>query len=239
MVEMVRHHLRKHKYKIAVGVPMVFLLASSLSLVRDPEEMCIVPSDNRYVEVGEQVTLEVIADADTPINVLSATIVTPPSMTIQNISREESIIDLWSDEPVATADGKVHFSGGIIRDTGFLGRGLVLTLTVVPTEAGEAKIFFEDTTMLAHDGTGTEVTCSENPIVLSVRPESFPNPDVNGDKHVNLFDFGVVSARLFMAYNRSYDLNLDGKITIADIGVLISNISSGSRLGSLALLWSQ
>ena len=51
-----------------------------------------------------------------------------------------------------------------------------------------------------------------------------PNPDVNGDKSVNLFDFGIVSARLFMVYERPYDLNLDGKITIADIGILIANI---------------
>ena len=238
MIAMVRHHLKKHKYKIAVGVPMVFLLASSLSLIRNPEEMCIVPSDNRYVEVGEQVTLEVIADADTPINVVSATIVTPPqAITIQDISKEESVITLWSEEPIASDDGKVHFSGGIVRDTGFLGRGLILTVT--PTEAGEANIYFEDTKMLAHDGTGMEVACSENPIVLSVRPKSFPNPDVNGDQHVNIFDFGVISARLFMSYDRSYDLNLDGKITIADIGVLISNISSGSKLGSLAILWNK
>lgn len=237
MIEMVHHQLKKHTYKIAVGVPMVFLIASSLSLVRDTEEMCIVPTDNRYVEVGETVTLQVFADSDVPVNVIGATIVVPPeSVTIKDVSRDNSIIDLWSEEPIVSGSSTVHFSGGIVQKSGFVGNGLVLTITVEPTQEGEARIYFEDTKMLAHDGTGMEITCSDNPIVLSVRPKSHPSPDVNGDKRVNLFDFGIVSARLFMVYEKSYDLNLDGKITIADIGVLITNIGSGSKLGSLAIL---
>lgn len=217
---------------------MVFLLASSLSLIRNSEEMCIVPADNRYVEVGEVVTLQVLADANEPVNVISATIVAPEDfIAFKEVSRENSIVDLWSEEPTISTPSTVHFSGGIVQDGGFTGTGVVLTLVIEPLQEGEASIYFEDTKMLAHDGTGMDVGCSNNPVVLSIRPKSHPSPDVNGDKYVNLFDFGIVSARLFMSYERSYDLNLDGKITIADIGVLISNFSSGTRLGSLAIMW--
>jgi hypothetical protein len=238
MIEMVRHSLKKHKYKIALGVPMVFLLASSLSLVRDSEEMCIIPDDNRFVEVGETVTLHVIANADTPINVIGGTIHIPTDfVTLDTISREDSIIDLWTEEPVLGDDQILRFAGGVVNKTGFLGEGKVITLVLHPTQEGEATIAFADTHMLAHDGTGMEVTCANNPIILSIRPATYPSPDVNGDKQVNIFDFGIVSARLFMTYERPYDLNLDGLITMSDLGILISNLSGSSRLGSLAISW--
>lgn len=241
MFEMIHHRLKKHSYKIALGVPMIFLLASSLTLVRDSEEMCIVPDDNRYVEVGETVTLHVIANADEPVNVISATITYPTDLiTVEYVSRENSIVDLWSEEPsIEDGSGTVHFSGGIVSDDGFLGNGTVITLNTKPKAPGNATIEFADTKMLAHDGTGMEVACGSSPITLSIRPETYPSPDINGDKRVNLYDFGIVSARLFMAYQRPYDLNLDGKIDVGDIGVLLTNMKGTARLGSLAISWSR
>jgi hypothetical protein len=238
MMEMVRNRLKKHTYKIAFGVPFILLVASSLSLVRDKEEICIVPEDNRYVEVGETVTLQVIAEADEPINVIGATIAYPSThIEVESLSRENSVIDLWSEEPEIQPNGLIHFSGGILAEEGFIGNGTVLTLITRPIKEGTATIDFTETTMLAHDGTGKDVVCGNAPIILSIRPKSYPSPDVNGDKRVNLYDFGIVSARLFMGYERPYDLNLDGKITISDIAVLIRNFREGSSLGSLAISW--
>lgn len=240
MLAMVRHSLKKHKYKIALGVPMIFLLASSLSLVRDSEEMCIVPDDNRFVEVGETVTLHVLANADTPINVIGGNIHIPSDyVSLDEIVLKDSIIDLWTEEPKLGDDQTLRFAGGVINESGFLGEGNVLTLVIHPTHEGEAVLTFTDTHMLAHDGTGLDVTCNNNPITLSIRPATYPTPDVNGDNRVNIFDLGIVSARLFMSYERPYDLNLDGLITISDIGVLITNLSGNSKLSSLALSWMQ
>ncbi len=235
MYKITRHYLKKHKYKIALGVPMIFLLASSLSLIRDTEEMRIVSEDNSFVEVGETVTIHVIANADKPVNVIGATVNVPEELIeIVKVSRENSIIDLWSEEP-KIKDSSIHFSGGIVNETGFLGEGVVLTVILTPKQEGTANIYLKETSMLAHDGTGMPVTCDNKPITFTIRPESHPNPDVNGDKHVNIFDFGIISARLFMRYERSYDLNLDGKITLADIGVLISNMTTRTQLASLAI----
>ncbi len=239
MYKIVRHHLRQHKYKIALSVPMIFLVASSLSFIRDTEEMCIISEDTSFVEIGETVTLHVIANADEPVNVIGAVITAPEDLiTIENISRENSVIDLWSEEP-AIKDSSIHFSGGIVNKTGFLNEGIVLTITLLPIKEGTAVINFEETHMLAHDGTGMDVSCDNSPITLTIRPRSQPSPDVNGDKHVNIFDFGIVSVRLFMTYERAYDLNMDGKITIADIGVLVSNMTTKSQLASLAISWTK
>lgn len=235
---MLHERLKRHTYKIVVGVPMVVLLASSLSLIRDPEQMCVVPEDNRFVEVGEKVTLLVRTDADEPVNVFGGTVHVPRDMIeITGVSRERSLIDLWSEEPLVSEDGStVHFSGGVVSRDGFTGNGILLEINVVPLVPGEAEIRFDDVTMLAHDGTGREVDCSKGPITLSVRPVSYPSPDVNNDKQVNIFDFGIVSARLFMAYNDSYDLNQDGKINLSDIGIVLVHMTGAGKMGSLALL---
>ncbi|MBP9760550.1 MAG: hypothetical protein KBD24_04300 [Candidatus Pacebacteria bacterium] len=239
MLAMIRHHLQRHKYKVVVGVPIVVLIASSLSFMRSSEEMCVVPEDNRFVEVGETVTLHVIANSDEPVNVIGGTISIPTDLVqLESVSKKDSIIDLWSEEPTISENkASVRFSGGIVREGGFLGSGTVLTLVAHPLVEGKATLSFTDISMLAHDGTGMEVGCGQNPITLSIRPASHPSPDVNNDKAVNIFDFGLVSTRLFMTYNTLYDLNQDGKITLADIGIVVSNMGSGSRLGSVALLW--
>lgn len=221
---MILHRIKKNRVKIALAVPVIFLVASSLSLVRSSDEICLIPKNNTYVEIGETVTLQVTAKADEPINVISGSIVMPAShITIEDMSRENSIIDLWTQEPAILDESKIFFSGGIVNNSGFTGTGVVFEIVLKPTQEGTVEIFFEDSKMLAHDGTGFEVVCGNNPVTLSIRPKEHPTPDVNGDKSVNLFDFGIVSARLFMVYERPYDLNLDGKITIADIGVLIAN----------------
>jgi hypothetical protein len=240
IASMLHTHLKRHRYKVVVGLPIIVLLASSLSFMRSPEEICIVPEDNRFVAVGETVTLHVIADTEKPINVIGATIVLPEeSLSLESISREGSIIDLWSEEPVLTEDSRIHFSGGIINPSGFLGNGIVLTLVVRPRTEGHTTITFEEVHMLAHDGTGMEVACGNNPVTLSVRATEKPSPDLNEDNVVNIFDFGIISSRLFFTYKKEYDLNQDGKITLADIGIVISNMGTASKQGGLALLWSR
>ena len=232
-----RHHLKRHKYKVVVGVPMAILLASSLSIMRDPEEVCLVPDDTSYVEVGEEVTLHVVADASEPINVIGARVSIPGDyVEVLGVNRDGSVIDLWSEEPTV-GDGVLRFSGGILRDGGFIGNGIVLTITTRMLKEGNATITFDEVSMLAHDGTGRPVECGVNPMVLSIRPQEHPSPDVNGDKSVNLYDFGIVSARLFFGYSRLYDLNLDGRITLSDIGIIITNMGHGNgEQSSLALL---
>ena len=233
-----RHHLRRHKYKLVVSVPMAVLLASSLTLMRDPEEMCLVPEDNTYVEVGEVVTLHVLAEAEEPINVIGARISVPPDIVrITGVHKDDSIIDLWSEEPTITSGGEVYFSGGVLQENGFSGTGIVLTMTVQALAEGRASFSFDEATMLAHDGTGRDIGCGTNPLTLSVRPKAYPSPDVNDDKTVNLLDFGLVSARIFWSYQKSYDLNLDGKITLADLGIILTNLGGGTYgQSSLSLL---
>lgn len=207
-----------------VGLPMAVLLASSLALVRKPTEMSIVPNDNRFVAVGELVTLQVVAHAEEPINVIGASLKIPEeSLTVESVSKENSIITLWSEEPAYT-NGAVHFSGGILSPSGFVGSGIVLTVQVRPQRIGDVQVLLEDVHMLAHDGTGSEVTSDISPITLVVRDAAQPSPDVNNDKQVNIFDLGLITANIFLHYEPLYDLNHDGKVSLADIVLIFQAI---------------
>lgn len=238
MLTMVRHHLARHKYKLAVGVPVVVLLASSLSLARSSEEVCLVPEDNRFVEVGETVTVQVLLNAQTPINVVAGTVVAPSDMvTVEGIDTTDSVVDLWTQEPTIEDGSSVSFEGGIISENGFEGSGIVLSLVVRPTQPGKAQFLLENPQLLAHDGQGTDVACSAHPITLSIRETDYPSPDINGDKRVTISDLGLVSLRVFRTYERQYDLNLDGKISMSDLAILFSSVVEDTRLGSLAVLW--
>ena len=234
---MLRHQLRRHRYKVVVGVPMLVILASSLSFIQNSDEVCIMPEDTRFVEVGETVTLHLIARAEEPINVIGATVEVPEDMlVIRAIEYEDSLIDLWTEEPHTTDRHEVVFSGGVLRREGFVGEGNVLTIITEPLAEGIAIVHIRDVQMLAHDGTGRKVHCGANPVSLSIRATEAASPDLNGDGVVNFIDFSILSARLFMPYDARYDLNGDGKITLTDIGILIANMGSGITQSSLALL---
>jgi hypothetical protein len=236
---MIKHHLQRHKYKIVVGVPMAVLLASSLSLVRDPEQICLTSKDNRYVTVNESVTLEVTAYADQPINVISASLSYPQDLVrITSTSKKDSIVNLWSEEPAAQA-GSIHFSGGIVSPGGFSGTGTVLTLYVQPLQPGNATITFNEVHMLAHDGTGREVACAQHPVTLFIRETGTASPDVNHDTRVNIFDLGLLSANILLKYEPLYDLNNDGKVSLSDLVIIFSTMRRSSTLGSLVLFWDQ
>lgn len=237
MFAMIRHHLQRHTYKVAIGLPVVVLLASSLSFMRSTEQVCLVPEDNRYVEVGEEVILHVTAESDEPVNVLSGIIHVPTDMlTLEKVDIADSIITIWVEEPrITNTDGQIRFSGGIVDEDGFTGIGNIFSVTVRPKNTGTAIINFDEGTMLAHDGTGREVACTRGPITLSVRPASFSSPDVNNDGQVNIFDFSIVTTRIFMPYNPRYDLNSDGRVTFTDAGIVISNMGTSGALSGLAI----
>jgi hypothetical protein len=234
-MNMFYYHIKRHRYKIVAGVPIVVLVATSLSFSQSGYNLCVTPEETRYVTVGETVTLNLVAQADEPINVISTSVQIPTTLVdLLEFSKTNSVIDLWSDEP-RTENGLLRFSGGIVRTGGFVGQGTILTLTIRPHTEGVAKFEISDSRMYAHDGTGREVACSTNALTLWVRPEGNPSPDINADARVNMLDIGILSTHLFFRYNSAYDLNRDGVIDFADMQILFSHLKKSGALESLAL----
>ncbi len=229
------HMFTRHRFTL-LAVPLMVLVASTLSLVRSDQAIGLVCEDTRYVEAGEYFALDVVAESARPVNAISGTVVYPMDLvSFVESGTHDTIVDLWADTP-ASSSATLAFSGGIVSPNGFTGEGSVIHLTFRAEKEGTARFTIEDGHMLAHDGAGTEVLESVRPLTVIVRPTGSPTPDVNNDRRVNLVDVGLVSSRLFGSYETIYDLNRDGKITLADLSIIFAQFVSGSRLGSLVLL---
>lgn len=230
----------RHTYKLAVGLPVLILVASTLSLMRSDQAIGLVCEDTRYVEEGAYFALDVVAESASPINAVSGTVHYPTNfVSFVESGTDDTIIDLWTETPATTTEGSLKFSGGIVAPAGFSGEGSVIHMTFKALKVGTARFSIEDGHMLAHDGAGTEVLSAVRPITVIVRRAGTPSPDVNSDARVTLVDVGIVSARLFGSYETRYDLNRDGKITLADLSIIFAQFVNGSRLGSLVLAYTQ
>jgi len=140
------------------------------------------------------------------------------------ISRENSIINLWIQEPFfSVTSSAIEFSGGIQRqEGGFKGTGELISVSLTAAKPGIFRVNVPGATVLAHDGRGTDVTGKRTGTVLHIREKGRPTPDLNGDGTINLLDAGVFVFNLGRPYNSAYDLNQDSKVNWADFDILRS-----------------
>ena len=219
-----RHVIRRHKYKLAIGIPIVVLIASTIGFSSTADMLGFQPA-KRFLAVGATTTVSVTVSTKTPINAVGGTVVLPEELKLLDSSVDETIINLWTIEPKAQeGDTSIEFSGGIISPDGFVGDGTVLHFTVEALGPGTGEILFAEPEILAHDGRGTNVLQREQTLRFVIRPENEPSPDLNQDNRVSVVDVALVSRKLFGKYDRDYDLNLDGKVTLADIILLIQKL---------------
>ena len=217
--------------------------AATSSLTQAPVTLYMTPYDVGKFTLGDVKKIDVIVNAEVPINAIGTTIKFPPdSLEVLGFSKEKSFFDLWTEETAIHEDiGEVHFSGGTTRKGGLVGTGTVITLTVRAKKSGEEKMIFKDPHVYAADGEGSELETEsrslslvvENPpasTYVPVTSASAPEkplprtPDVNSDGIVNLIDVSIMIMRLVMPYDYHFDLNMDGAINIADISIVLSQV---------------
>src|SRR3989344_1537261 len=110
-------------------------------------------------EVGDRVSVRVVASSSTSLNAVSGTVSFPTSLfSVESVSKTGSIIDFWVTEPsVSKSSGTVKFEGVALG--GFNGSsGTVATIHLRATKAGSAKLAFQSGQILANDGAGTDIT---------------------------------------------------------------------------------
>ena len=114
------------------------------------------PPEKSYV-VGEIFSITVLVSSEESINAVSGRVVVPAgtlepiSITLQN-----SVIDLWLQEPAVAANGDVVFEGLILGD-GLIGVGEVFTMQFRVSAANDATLQFSEGLVLASDGLGTNI----------------------------------------------------------------------------------
>lgn len=230
--------MRKHRRKILAthSVIVVTLLASSaVTFNHGSTTVYLEPHGRSELLPGDTARIDIDIDTSTPINALSATITFPPELIeIVGISKEDSFLDLWTEETAIREDlGEIHFSGGTVQKGGLVGSSTALTLTVRAKRPGKAELSFRVAQILASDGRGTAVESVSRPFTYEIQSPvvaggtspsntSAPtvDPDFNADGRVDLVDISILMHKITESYDARYDLNRDGWLGLPDISAL-------------------
>lgn len=110
--------------------------------------------------VGSVFNVDIIVSSlDQPINVVSGEISFDASvLDALSVSKNNSIINLWVQEPsFSNANGYIRFEGVILNPGYVGGSGKVLSISFKAKKLGVIKLLFLGASVLANDGEGTDV----------------------------------------------------------------------------------
>lgn len=195
------------------------------------------------VIAGENFTIRIVVDSDTPVNVFKGLLrFDDTRLAVSSIDYNTSIADLWAEEPwYSNGAGTLNFTGGTTKTGGFTGAGSLVTVTFTTLATGEAAIYMEDMQILAHDGLGTAIPVtvpidavfaisleqleSETRLETSVPGPTLtvisapPNTDLNNDGKQTIADTSIFMTDLVKQNLRS-DFNQDGSVNLKDLSIL-------------------
>ena len=217
-----------------------FLFGSTI--ISAPVSITLEPAGGTRI-VGEMFVTTLKVKSSTPVNVFKGLLVfDPDKLTVTSIDYNTSIADLWAEEPwYSNGDGTINFTGGTTDRGGFVGEGTLITITFTAKNPGEAFVRLDDMRVLRHDGLGTEAPLSspidaifaveettlsketvfnaplEGPKVMVI-PE-VPDRDLNDDGKQSMADISIFMSDLVSKNLRS-DLNGDGTVNLGDLSIL-------------------
>lgn len=136
------------------------VFSSTLSLV----------SDSHTYNVGEIIKIKIILNTDKDlINAVSANLkFSQDSLTLVSVSKQNSILDIWAQEPVfSNSFGQASFEGVALSPQ--VGNSLlVATLNFKAINDGSASVSIDNGLVLASDGLGTNTLNFTNDVKLSI-----------------------------------------------------------------------
>ena len=172
------------------GILLLFVLLANLIFCVNISSAQNTRSANLFfgagpaqIQEGERVTIDVkINSPFQSINAISGVLSYPPELVrVVSVSKERSIIDLWTQEPKLRFDS-VSFEG-IVLNPGFQSaNGLVFSVTLEAKNKGIVLLKFREGAILANDGRGTNIIAtlgSANFKIIS-SPTYFENKSIAG-----------------------------------------------------------
>lgn len=213
--------MREHHIKVAIGAPILFVLLWNGA--GSAQNYFFYSSERGlFAEVGDEIPISLVMRASGQVNAAGGYISFPHELfELRGISRINSAIDIWSEEPGGSA-GYLRFSGGMTDEGGWTGEGNILTLGLVAKTPGKAEFLLKEGELLAANGVGTNIASGAEPLTLYIRAKGDPTPDVNGDGALTISDANALYLRTFRAYDPRHDMNKDGKVSWADVRTLLS-----------------
>ena len=142
---------------------LIFAGYSATALVASAATLSASPSTGVY-NTGSTFSVQVIVNSGgKSINAAEGTLSFNPSeLSVVSASRGSSIFNLWVAEPTfSNSAGTVSFSGGL--PSGYVGgAGNIMSVTFRAKGSGPVKLSFSSGSVLANDGSGTNVLTSMN-----------------------------------------------------------------------------
>ena len=125
---------------------------------------------NNKVNKGDEVVVGIRVDAsDQSINAVSGSFKIPTkSFTLESIETNASIIDFWVHEP-KVADDTISFEGVALKKPYQGANGLIFTIKGIAVVKGTLTFNFNEGSILANDGLGTNVLGSLKSVLIAVR----------------------------------------------------------------------
>lgn len=203
----------------ATAMTLLFFFSRGFFTAR--AAISLIAEGNRFVQLHEAFDVSVVVESPRAFNTVAAIVRFPADrIAALAVSTDETPVDLWVDTPAIFNDqGRVVFSGGMTR--GVTGSAQILTIRFQPKQLGEAVIDFEDASVLAHDGRGTELLGKQRDIAFFIRPSDRPSPDLNDDNRVNISDISRLLSRVGTD-EAAYDLDGSGAVDAGDIRLMVS-----------------
>lgn len=121
--------------------------------------LLLSPAAGRF-DTEKTFTVTVFVSSDEQaINAVQSTLqFSTELLEVVKVSKQSSIVTLWTQEPSVSSGGDSVQFGGIIPNPGFTGNGgRVLAVTFRGKQRGEARVALTDASVLANDGLGTQV----------------------------------------------------------------------------------
>lgn len=218
-----RRFFRTHHRKIIIGTPIIFLLLVGSSRIIGGGNELYPTATKRFYETGDEVIVRIGVDTRVPVNAIGGVLAYPERfLELNSISRTESVIDLWAEEPLRTA-GTIVWGGGILGEKSEKPlRGVVLTASFKAREAGKAILTVKNGQLLAADGEGTNIISAERSLAIYISAKGAATPDINRDGDLSIADANTLYLRTFRTYDARYDLNNDGKLNWDDMKTLLA-----------------
>jgi hypothetical protein len=203
--------------------------------------MTIVP-EKTYAAVGDTIRVDVRVNSNIPVNAFTGTLFFDESfMTVDSISYEPSIANLWAKEPWhINGGGQILFTGGTTVAGGFTGDGSLLVVTFKMRTPGTASMSLGDTKILQHDGLGSEAPLREgidtiftitsgNMIAVPTSTtalriaKTLPSTDLDQNNSTTIGDIPRF-VTLMRNGDLSADFDGDGRVTMSDFAILLAAI---------------
>lgn len=161
----------KNKRSLLLVMMVVFCIAPSVLFAQSTRVVLRAVPSQRDVSVGETVSVTIRAATGTSINALSGTLSHSSNLEVLSFSRSDSIVNFWIKEPQIQT-GSISFEG-VILNPGFVGNnGTVVRIQFRALREGPASVTFEQGSLLANDGLGTNILGGFENASLTILPST-------------------------------------------------------------------